>query len=61
MRSGKVAVFAYGSLMIVESFSKAIGRPFDAQEFEPAILTGYRRTWRASAPIHSEALGREID
>lgn len=61
MRSANTAIFAYGSLMIAQSFSKAVGRSFHVSEFMPAVLCGYRRAWRASVPVFAEELGREID
>lgn len=53
-------IFAYGSLMIAESLSKGIGRDVEPAEMRPAILKGYRRLWRARAPVRPEVLDRVV-
>jgi hypothetical protein len=56
----KVAVFAYGSLMIPDSASRAIGRDVQVEEMRPALLRGYRRVWRARVPVWSDNLQDNI-
>ncbi|MCI4665827.1 MAG: gamma-glutamylcyclotransferase [Neomegalonema sp.] len=53
-------LFAYGSLMILESLARGVGREVAVDELKPALLKGYRRLWRARAPIASEALERTV-
>jgi hypothetical protein len=60
MLQAKTYLFAYGSLMIPDSVSRALGRPVSLDEMKPAHLLGFRRAWQARVPVRSHALKREI-
>lgn len=59
-KRGRLFVFAYGSLMVPRSASRAIGRTIDVADMRPAYLEGFERCWRARAPLWSSDLKTEI-
>lgn len=56
----RLAVFAYGSLMIPSSATRALGREVCDDDYEPALLRRHRRTWRVRVPLWSSELSREV-
>jgi hypothetical protein len=55
-------VFSYGSLIIPESASAAVGREVSADELVEAFLPDFRRVWGAYVPITmSELDDEEVD
>lgn len=56
----RLAVFAYGSLMIPSSATRALGREIREDDYEPALLKRHRRTWRVRVPLWSGELGEQV-
>lgn len=57
-----ISVFSFGSLIIPESASAAVGRKVTHDELDNAIILGMERYWGVHVPIRmDEAEGEEVD
>lgn len=56
----RLLLFAYGSLMIPKSASRALGRVVTSADMTPAILKDYQRCWRVRVPIWSSELESDV-
>lgn len=53
-------IFSYGSLIVPDSASAALGRPVAQDELKEAVLTGFKRYWGGFSPIIFKTLGDQV-